>query len=87
MNLMDKAWESILSKEPQQADNEITESRNEIVCPYCGHSHHNNGEDSFFYLDLEDFDNEEYECKECGKTFFVSRATTTMFYSSKKELE
>lgn len=82
--LMDKAWECMLKG--QQADNEITESRNAIVCPYCGHIHYDYGENSLFYLDLEDFNNEECECEECNQTFFVTRRTIVVFRSSKKKL-
>lgn len=84
LTLMDKACECMLKK--QQADNKIIKSRNEIVCPYCGHIHYDYGENSLFYLDLDDFINEECECEECNQTFFVTRRTIVAFRSSKKKL-
>jgi hypothetical protein len=72
--------------EMKPLDSDKTESRNSIVCPYCGHIHYDYGENSLFYLDLEDFNNEECECEECNQTFFVTRKKIVVFRSSKKKL-
>ena len=56
--------------------NEIdSEYTDEIVCPYCGNVHADSWE--------VDGDDGEYDCCECGKTFWYTR-NISVDYSTKK---
>ena len=53
---------------------------NEIVCPYCGAEQCDSWE-----LFLDDREDAEDECGECGKAFFVTQHVSVTYSSSKKE--
>jgi uncharacterized Zn-finger protein len=54
---------------------------NELICPYCGH--HQEVDETFEGDDL-DFETEEVQCEECGKTFIASREVEIHYQAYKK---
>lgn len=49
----------------------------EIVCPYCGYEHGDSSEVCA--------DNGDYDCHECGETFFYTRNITIYYSTERKE--
>lgn len=62
------------SKEPLDFDHEYTR---EIVCPYCGYTHHDSWE-------LQE-DDGDMDCESCGETFEYFREVQVSYSTNKKE--
>ena len=64
----------------KEIDHEYT---SEIVCPYCGYEH----SDSWEWEQDELEPSEDYECKDCGRTFIAERNVTVRYSTYPKKDE
>lgn len=69
--------EQIRNFQESEPDTEYTD---DVICPYCGHKHESDSEDSSFYTDGD----HEFTCHHCSNEFSLTTNVTYTYSTEKK---